>query len=438
MTLDTTDKLFSKPAEAAVLGSMIQDPQCVGETIRTLPEEDDFFVEAHRLIYRGIVAVWIETPLFDGLMIRDWLVRHDLLERIGGVEYLQKVVDSVPCSTNCKYYTNIVADRRRYRDLIRAHESMSKIIDEGDDVTEQVSEIQRVAMELESQEPDTVFTVAQHATDVALAAQDESNVIPTGLNNLDALIGGVGPGDLIVPAGRPSMGKSALASQMGLNIAATGKSVIYFTLEMTGPALIERMIAQQSKINPHRLTPEPSQVIRDAWYQASLDLERMDITVVEAHDTVEKQRAYLRSRKHDHGIDVVIIDYMQLMTAKGQSRYEQVTTISRQLKRMALIEGVPVIALSQLNRACEARTDHRPQMGDLRESGGIEQDADTVILLHREDYYRRQDLQADQRTKDGTAEAIVAKNRRGPVGVAELVFIDECFGFGDRIRGFTG
>jgi replicative DNA helicase len=400
------ENLWSIEAEAGVLGSMLIDPACIGAILPVL-DENSFFKPEHQTIFNALIALFVAGVPIDAIALRTELKSLNQLEEIGGVEYIARLLNSVPSAANARYYAGVVKDRQRYRQLLRTVESIGKVVVEPLKVDEQVQQVQALALALEQCQPSKEFF---SFADCANEPDSERAIFKTGLRNIDHIVGGFAAGELIIVAGRPSMGKSALALQIAINQAKAGLSVIYFTLEMCHRSLFKRA-ARNADIN---------------------DLKSLNIVLHESADTPDKILAFLKTRKQIQNVDVVFIDYLQLMTCgrKNDNRVAEITEISRKLKRLAMTENVPVVALSQLNRQAENRENHRPRMSDLRESGSIEQDADVVMLLHREDYYRRQsDPNAPQ---DGTAEAIIAKNRRGAVGTASLIFLDEKVTFGDK------
>jgi len=404
------EKLWSIEAEAAVLGSMIYDDTCIGRILPIL-DEKSFFKPEHQTIYNALIALFVGNSPTDAIALRTELKMINQLERVGGAEYIKEILESVPSSANALYYAGVVRDQQKYRDLIGTVEQMQTVFDEPLDVDEQIQRIQDMALGFDKSKPSTeYFTLAEHAEKVAAESQEQKVVIRTGLRNIDNIIGGVNAGELIIIAGRPSMGKSALALQFTLNMAKDGLSIVFFTLEMTHRAFIERALKSE---------------------QASA-LKELDVVLHEAGQTPDRQIAFIKTRKQAHKVDVVFVDYLQLMSAgrKNENRVQEITTISRKLKLASISENIPIIALSQLNRQVESRNKHRPRLSDLRESGSIEQDADVVMLLNREDYYRRnEDPEALQ---DGSTELIIAKNRQGPTGIARLVFLDKYVQFGDK------
>lgn len=430
---DRLEKLWSVEAEAAVLGSMIIDSDCIANVLPILPTEDAFYKEEHRLIYTALLRLYTKKQPIDAIALRTGLKATNELDAAGGVEYIAKILESVPSSANALYYAGVVRDRQRYRDLITTAEQIRAVPDEPLGVDEAIQKIQDIALAMETGKTDTeFFTLADHAAKVAEAIKENQETVLTGFRNIDRLIQGIAPGEVCIIAGRPSMGKSALALGIALNIAKAGKSVLFFTLEMTHQALIQRAIISTGKVTVSRMSEGLTDYEFGRAKESAAELERLNLVLHEGGTTPEKQIAFIRTRKKLHKVDVVFVDYLQLMNAgrKTENRVQEISTISRKLKLAAIQEQVPIIALSQLNRQVEARVNHRPKLSDLRESGALEQDADIVLLLHREDYYRRSE-KPDTTDVDGNAELIVAKNRRGPTGIAELKFLEESVTFGD-------
>jgi len=427
------EKLHSKYAEASVLGSMIIKPGCIGKVMEKLGA-DDFFLPEHKDIFGAIVRVWgkNQAGALDGLLVRRELEKSRALQEAGGLDYYRQVVESVPTAENVLYYADIVLEARRYRQAVQVGEDYERLLQESPDVNTLVQKAQDLVLGLEAHDDEPGYhTFADCATAEAVSMFDTPETIPTGFRDIDGMVGGFGPGDMVIVAARPSMGKSALALDMALNMARAGKSIAFFTFEMVHGTLLQRAYGSFGKINIRaiKMGGDPSR--RNEIYRAALELTELKIVIHEKADTPEKMLAFVRGWKKTHGVDVVFIDYLQLMSAgrRTESRQQEITTISRKLKRMALEERVPVIALSQLNREVESRTDHRPRLSDLRESGSLEQDADIVALLYREDYYRRK---ADANAEvDGVAEVHIAKNREGPTGIVKLVFLEDYVTFAD-------
>jgi len=403
------NKLWSIEAEAAVLGSMIIDPPCISNILPLL-DEKAFFKPEHQTIYNALITLFVARAPIDAILLRTELKAINKLDEVGDVEYIGKLMESVPSSASAVYYAKVVNDCQRYRRIIEAVDKINHIPNKPIPISEQIQQIQSLAMELETGQTKTdFFTFKDQIEKVAEGNQSDNVMHETGLIAIDNIIGGVSDGELVIVAGRPSMGKSALALQFALNMANRGLSIIFITLEMAHRALMERALRNQQ----------------------AADLKKLDIVLHEKTNTPEKQIAFIRARKQTHKVDVVFIDYLQLMSdgRKNDNRVQEISAISRKLKLAAMNEGVPIVALSQLNRQVEQREKHRPRLSDLRESGSIEQDADIVMLLSREDYYRRSEN--PEASQDGIAEVFIAKNRRGSTGIAQLMFLDKKVTFGD-------
>ncbi|MFC1766924.1 replicative DNA helicase, partial [Planctomycetota bacterium] len=312
--MQVSDKLFSKASEAAVLGSMIVDPQCI-PTVTEWLERDSFFLPEHQTIFDAILTVWKQNPKFDGLLVRTELENRNQLQEIGGLSYLQKVVDSAPTAANAVHYAKVVAEKKRYRGLVESVEKMDKALEKAITVDEQIEQIQGLALSLDCNPVSTeVFTAVDHATNVAIATQDHREIISTGFRNIDSIIGGIEPGQLIVTAARPSMGKTALALDVALDIAKSGKSIVFFTLEMSHQSLIERACCSLGCVNLADIKCDcPTQSNLDQFYAASLELAKYPLTIHEGGATPEKQLAFIRKWKQAHGVDLVVVDYLQLM-----------------------------------------------------------------------------------------------------------------------------
>jgi replicative DNA helicase len=433
-SLPESERFCDVAAEAATLASMIIGPQYIPEVLLLL-DRSAFFAEEHKLIFDAILGVYHGCGAdLDGVLVRSELTARGQLDQVGGVEYLQNALDRVPTPANAAYYARQVAERKRYRDLLAAHEEIGKVVADHLAVDDQILKVQQVALGLQpATAGDGSYAVAKHATRVALLTQEHKSFIPTGFRNLDYYVGGLTPGRLVIAAARPSMGKTALAVGIALNLAQMGKRILYLTLEMTADELMERMISVLSGVNLLTVKrANPDKATLDRFYQASLDLEKLPVVIEEGRVTVEQQVAAIRRHAQAGGVDAVFVDYIGLMMTgrRIDNRVQEVSTISRQLKLAAIREHVPIVALSQLNRECENRENHRPRLSDLRDSGSLEQDADVVMLLHREDYYRRQ-KNPNTTDLDGVTECIIAKQRGGPCGVAKFVFIEETTKFGD-------
>lgn len=426
------ERLQSAVAEQCVLGSMIVDSKCI-PVVRQIIDISAFTDERHKLIWQTIQTLYDRHGHVDGVLVRAEVENTGAVEAIGGLEYLENILDHIPTAAAHKYYARIVADRKRYRELVSSVHAMQSLCDDPTDVDSQIAQIRDIALGLRPADECRVFSLKDSIGDVAMAAFEPPHGIRTGYRDVDHYIEGLEAGDMCVLAGRPSSGKSAFAINLSLNVAKAGKRVLYFSLEMTGPKIMRRMLSILSGVNYRdmRYNAADSKAARDWWGACSL-MAPWPITVVELAWRVADQRSILRRLD---GADLVIVDYIGLIDP-GQPTHgdtEQASLIARQVKRMAQDEQIPVIAVCQLNRMVESREDHRPRMSDLRSSGEIEQAADFILLLHRDDYYRKQkDPHASD--LDGLADLTVAKCKEGPTGACKLVFLDAIGRFADCAR----
>jgi len=438
----------SLAAEAAVLGSMILDPSCIGEVVEEL-DSQAFYRREHQYIFDALVSLYEKGPLsrlpdkagnatepghpIDAVLLRDELESRRQLEEAGGVEYIAKLMDSVPSAANVMYYARIVKEKFLLRQVIAvASEIIDSAFDESADTSEKLDEAERKIFEVTEKR---IRGSAAALKDLVTRAYElierrEGKVItglPTGYHELDDKTCGLQNGEMIVIAGRPSMGKTSLALNIAEHLGVVEKiPVAVFSLEMSKQQLAERFLCSASEIESQlvrkgMLTTAQYEKLKQACgllYEAPIYIDdTSSLTPLEL-------RAKCRRLKSLYNIRCVMVDYLQLMHlgSRVESRQQEITTISRYIKALARELNIPVVVLSQLNRAPEGREDHRPRMSDLRESGSIEQDADVVILLHREDYYHRGEASYEQ---TNTAELIIAKQRNGPTGTVPLIFRDK-------------
>jgi replicative DNA helicase len=425
----------SLAAEAAVLGSMIIDPACIDEVVEQV-SSDAFYRPEHQLIFDALVGLYENYSQFakgaavDGVLLRDELEKRGQLEKVGGVEYLARIMESVPSSANVLYYLGIVKDKMLLREVITAAgEILEDAYDETGQTNEKLDEAER-----------RIFAVTdKKITGSALPLKDlvarayefiekrtggHVTGLPTGFFELDELTCGLQSGDMIIVAGRPSMGKTSLALNIAEHIGLAEKLPVgIFSLEMAKQQLAERFLCSHSQIDAQLVRKG---ILDDAAYRdlarACEELAAAPIYIDDMSTlTPLELRAKARRLKSLHDVRCIIVDYLQLMHISGkvESRQQEITTISRYIKALARELNIPVVVLSQLNRAPEGREGHRPRMSDLRESGSIEQDADVVMLLHREDYYHHGE---PDYTPNNTAELIIAKQRNGPVGKVDFIF----------------
>jgi len=422
----------SLAAEAAVLGSMIIDPECISGVVEQLTT-DAFYRTEHRYIFDALISLYEKNKgeAIDAVLLRDELEKRKHLEDVGGVEYLVKVMDSVPSSANVNYYAGIVKDKLLLREIITAaSEILDDAYNEAGEPNEKLDEAERRIFAVTDKKISGSASLLRDLvtrTYELIERREGSHVtgLATGYHELDGLCCGLQNGEMIVIAGRPSMGKTSLALNIAEYIGVQDKiPVAIFSLETGTQQLAERFLCSGSEIDAQKVRKgmlntedyEQLKLASGELYEAPIYID--DTSTLTPLELRAKARR-LRSR---HDIRCIIVDYLQLMhqgTGRVESRQQEITTISRYIKALARELNIPVVVLSQLNRAPEGRLDHKPRMSDLRESGSIEQDADVVMLLHREDYYHRgeKDYQPDNK-----AELIVAKQRNGPTGVVELIF----------------
>jgi replicative DNA helicase len=419
----------SLEAEAAVLGSMILDPACIGDLVQSVTEEM-FYHPEHQVMYGAMVSLFEKNSKIDLILLRDELKRQSKLKTAGGVDYLVEVVESVPSAANVEYYAEIVKDKAMLRDLVRtSHEILEEAYSEGGDVGDKLDTAEKKIFAVtEKRISGNAVALKSLISEVFENIEARKGVhvtgLPTGYYELDEQLCGLQKGEMIIIAGRPSMGKTSFALNIAEHIGADNNiPVVIFSLEMSKQQLVERFLCSRGKFD--------SQQVR----KGMLTTEQLTELTAVGSELFEKPvfvddtpgltplmiRAKCRRLKSKQDIQCVLIDYLQLMSLGGrvESRQQEISTISRYLKALARELEVPVVVLSQLNRSPEGREGHMPRMSDLRESGSIEQDADVVMLLHREDYYHRGEPDHEE---SNTADVIIAKQRNGPTGVVRLTF----------------
>ncbi len=429
----------SLPAEAAVLGSMIVDPRCIGDVVEQL-DRTAFYHSEHQIIFDAVLSLYEKNrgEGIDGLLVRDELERHGQLETVGGLEYLRRVMETVPSAANVVYYTEVVKEKMLLRETIAAAtDILNDAYDESGSAIEKLDEAERRIFAVTDKRISNAAVALKDLVTRAyelIEKREGSHVtgLSTGFYELDDLTCGLQNGEMVIIAARPSMGKTALVLNIAERIGILDKQPLaIFSLEMGRQQLAERFLCSYSGVDSQlvrkgMLDTEHYQKLVDAC--GAISEAPIFIDDTSALSPLE-MRAKTRRLKSAYNIQCVMIDYLQLMhlgTGRVESRQQEISTISRYLKSLARELNVPVVVLSQLNRAAEGREGHRPRMSDLRESGSIEQDADVVMLLHREDYYHRGETDYEPNNK---AEIIIAKQRNGPTGTVELTFRDKCTRF---------
>ncbi len=421
----------SLAAEAAVLGSMVLDPDCISEVIERL-RADDFYRVEHRYIFSAIIALYERHTggAIDGVLLRDELEKRKQLDDAGGVEYIGKIIDSVPSSANVMYYAGIVKDKSLLREIIgAAGEILAEAYDQGTETSTTLDEAERKIFAITDKNIKGSAALIKDLVTRSfelIEKREGGHVtgIATGYHELDELTCGLQNGEMIIIAGRPSMGKTSLALNMAEHMGVQEKIPVgVFSLEMGQQQLAERFLCSLSEIDSQRVRRgylDPGEYER--LKEAASGLYEVPIYIDDTSTmTPLELRAKARRLKSQHDIQCIFVDYLQLMHmgTRVESRQQEITVISRYIKALARELSIPVVVMSQLNRAPEGREGHMPRMSDLRESGSIEQDADVVMLLHREDYYHKGQ---EDYVFDNKAELIVAKQRNGPTGAVSLIF----------------
>ena len=422
-------------AEKSVLGSLLIDEEAIGAAIEIL-DEAWFYEQAHRQIFRAVLELYNQRKNVDLITLSDKLKNDGTLEQIGGVSYLSFLIDLVPSAANVEHYANIVKEKGVLRRLIRnatniiaeSYESTGNVDEVVDNAERLIFEVSDLKQRTQSVHIKDLVRQSIEKLDFLYQRKQHVTGISTGFEKIDHMTSGLQNSDLIIIAGRPSMGKSALAISMAEYVGIEQKQgVAIFSLEMSKEQLVQRMLCSQARVDAHKVI---SGFLAPAdWPKLTAAAGRLSESKIFIDDTpaisILELRAKARRLKANQGIELIILDYLQLMrsTIQSESRQQEISEISRSLKALARELSVPVIALSQLSRAVESRQDHKPQLSDLRESGAIEQDADLVVLLMREEYYNPTE------ENKGVADVMIAKQRNGPVGTVKLAFIKEYMRF---------
>jgi len=413
-------------AEMCLLASMMLDStkDIIGQVVQIIDREA-FYLADNQILYDILVKLYEQNRPIDAVIVREELIKRQLLEEVGGSEYLAKILNTVPSAAHGVHYAKIVREKALLRQLIAAsneilrdayspHEEADLVLDKAEKKIFDIAE-KKVANALVSMEEvlHEVFEMIENRGQRGLESE---------YFELDDMLNGLQNGEMIIVAARPSMGKTAFAMNIIENIACRGIPCAVFSLEMSKQQLAQRMLCSRGQIDAHKLRKGMLQA-HEYQHLANVvgELAKAPIWVDDSAGlTILDLRAKARRLKLQHDIKCIMIDYMQLMDNPGvESRQQQISEISRGVKAVARELNVPVICLSQLNRAAEGRDGHRPRMSDLRESGSIEQDADVIMLLHREDYYR---MSEPDFQPDNIAEVIIAKQRNGPTGTVKLTF----------------
>jgi replicative DNA helicase len=418
-----------------VLGAILINNQAFNHAAEVI-DSADFFRDAHRRIFEKIVGLAERNEPVDLVTLKDELGRAGELDEVGGPAYISALTDGVPRSANVEYYARIVKEKSTLRRLIQAAtDVLGRAYEASEDPDELLDSAEKSIFEIAEDRLHTGFVPLSElvGSSYQLIEKLQSHKglvtgVPSGFVDLDELTSGFQRGDLVIVAARPSMGKTSLVLNIALNSAIeASKSVGIFSLEMGSEQLFIRMLTSEARIDAHRFR---------GGFLGDADYERLTTTSARLHDAkvfiddsaglgILEMRAKARRLKLEHGLDLLVVDYLQLMQGRGrfENRQQELASISRSMKLLAKELDVPILALSQLSRAPEGRTDHRPQLSDLRESGALEQDADLVLFIYREEMYASDGERRPE--SEGVAEIIIGKQRNGPTGTVRLAFLKQ-------------
>lgn len=423
--------------EASVLGAMMIEREAVPKAIELL-STNSFYLKEHKLIFDAMVSLFESGEPIDTVTLYEELKKRNQAEEAGGAVYLSRLSQNISSAANIEYHAKIILEKEILRGLITSSHEIARAAYEGtEDAFDILDQAERKIFEITETHLKKTFTSMDRAVRDALEYIEaiHSNTkqkfsVPTGFYELDELLGGFQKSDLIIIAARPSMGKTALALTLARNAAVDHKVPVgIFSLEMATMQLIIRMLCAEGRLNAHLV--RTGKLPSEEGIKLSKNAHRLIESPLYIDDTpaqtVLEIRAKARRLKAEKDIGMIVIDYLQLMQgpSNSESREREISHISRSLKSLAKELNIPVIALAQLNRAVETRTDKRPQLSDLRESGSIEQDADVVLFLNRPEYYGIKNFADDGTSTEGVAEVIIGKQRNGPTGDIRLAFIKE-------------
>lgn len=422
--------------EASVLGAMMIEKEAVPKALELLKPES-FYLTSHRLIYEAMLSLFESSEPIDTVTLYEELKKREQIDEVGGAVYLSQLSQNISSAANIEYHAKIILEKQILRGLITSSHEIAKAAYEGtndafdilDQAERKIFEITESHLTQSYQGMDRAVRDALEYIEAIHSQTQQKFSVPSGYYELDEILGGFQKSDLVIVAARPSMGKTALALSLARNAAVDHDIPVgIFSLEMSTMQLIIRLLCAEGKLNAHLV--RTGKLPHSEGVKLSKNAHKLIEAPIYVDDspaqTVLEIRAKARRLKVEKNVGMIIIDYLQLMQgpAKAESREREISHISRSLKSLAKELNIPVIALSQLNRAVETRTDKRPQLSDLRESGSIEQDADVVIFLNRPENYKIEQF-PDNTSTEGVCEVIVAKQRNGPTGEVRLAFIKE-------------
>ncbi|MGL4655173.1 MAG: replicative DNA helicase [Sarcina sp.] len=423
-------------AEQAVLGAMMVERNAIAKSAEAL-SADDFYRESHKIVFKSIVEMFQKDDAVDQVTLIEYLKSNDMLEKAGGITYIAEMEAGVLSTENIGDYIKIVADKATLRRLIKAStDIISSCYNEQSDVMKVVDSAEKKIFDISetknSGDFESISAVLERGFEEIerlYKNKGQTTGVASGFKDLDDKTSGFQPGDMVLIAARPSMGKTTFALNIAEHAALKeGKSVVIFSLEMSKEQLAYKLLCSQASVD--MLSLRTGQLEDRDWENIARAAGPLSSAKIYIDDTagvsIMEMRSKCRKLKAEHGIDMILIDYLQLMSGSGEeSRQQEVSEISRNIKAIAKEMKCPVIALSQLSRAPEQRADHRPMLSDLRESGSIEQDADLVMFLYRDEYYNKE---TDEKN---IGECIVAKQRNGPVGTVKLAWLGQYSRFGN-------
>jgi len=425
-------------AEQAVLGSMMIDKEAVYTVLGILSPED-FYKESHQIIYNSLLSLEAKGEPIDMITLTEELRQDNNLEKVGGVGYIATIANAVPTAANVGHYASIVYEKAVLRKLIRVSTNIAnRCFEDREDTFELLDDAERKILEIATKRSsDDLVPLKRVLSDtlekIEMLASQKGSVtgVPSFFVDLDRITSGWQRSDLIILAARPAMGKTSFGLNIALNAALKGKvPVAIFSLEMSREQLVQRLISSEARIDQHKL--RTGRLQDDEWLRLTKAVQPLSTAQIYIDDTpaisVLELRAKARRLKAEKGLELIVIDYLQLMQVnnrKNENRQQEISEISRSLKALARELNIPVLALSQLSRAVEQTHEKRPALSHLRESGALEQDADLVMFIYREEYYN------PDTDRPGIAEIIIAKHRNGPTGIVELGFIKEFTKFVD-------
>ena len=422
---------YDREAEQAVIGSMLMDKDAIVVASENLIK-DDFYENQYGIVFQAMVNLYNEGKPVDLVTLKDRLVEMDVPEEISSMEYMMDVLNNIYTSANIKEYVRIVSSKAVLRRLIKCNDEINnRCYDPGESTDDILADAEKKVFNIVSRRGGDDFVpirriVVDALEHISIVSKSQGNVtgIATGFTDLDYKTAGLQPSDLVLIAARPSMGKTAFVLNVAQHICfKSGLCAAIFSLEMSKEQLINRMLSLESHVDSQKIRTGN---LNDGDWESLIEgadiIAKSKLIIDDTPGiSIGELRSKCRKYSQEYGLSIVIIDYLQLMSGNGRSdsRQQEISEISRSLKALARELNVPVVALSQLSRAVEKREDHRPMLSDLRESGAIEQDADVVMFLYRDDYYNKES------ENKGVAEVIIAKQRNGPIGTVELVWLPD-------------